>query len=717
MKKIILVMLTLIVLFVAVFTFVGCSSNNDFGVNILTNSNFEEQSQSGSEIGWIKSTDSSTAVTFPYNTHDDSWDPKLGNYYAKFNVTSGYKYAAQTVSLKKNASYYISAYVKVSSITPQDDIGFRIGFETQAEEFKGFNLTKSTNDEWITINYYFTSAEDCDAKFTIGIGSPSKNATGVAYADNIVLERVKEIPQAYVDENTVEVLKYSTTYSLSNGGSITFVVLMSLVSLCIAGLVYFLVAKSMKEKQNVLMPEKEHSDLYKKINEKIDLAKVKSVLTSDFAIFVYILVGSLLVRFIVAVCTFGMTSNVSQLESLGELGKSSGLLSFYSLNESSNAPMGGAVTYTVLAHIAAGLKIKSASLGYAILMRLPQILADIIVTYMIYSFVSSNKDSKSAAIYSAFYAFVPVFFFFTSFYGAIESVAIMFMVGMVLAMLKKDYILPPVLYMCALMFSNYMLIILPVVLAYQVIGIIYDKESRWYNVASIATALILFYMFGFIMTFDSVKNGQGFEYFVRMYNSFASNKYLSTDSFNMYAIFGAANSKTRTTLVEVLNWLFVAGMSAWPIFVYYKNRNRLDLVLNMGLMFIAYALIGAGSTITILPLGLILLLMYIAIVPESRLFVCFALLSTFSFLNVAQLASQSGYISNITGATYTPFLHNSAFLIVFSIFAVLAFFYLVYVAVDVTLYNQANEIAPLDKDLKKQITSIFVKTKDAKNRK
>ena len=219
------------------------------------------------------------------------------------------------------------------------------------------------------------------------------------------------------------------------------------------------------------------------------------------------------------------------------------------------------------------------------------------------------------------------------------------------------------------------------------------------------------------MTFDSVKNGQGFEYFVRIYNSFASNKYLSTDSFNMYAIFGAANSKTRTTLVEVLNWLFVAGMSAWPIFVYYKNRNRLDLVLNMALMFIAYALIGAGSTITILPLGLILLLMYVAIVPESRLFVCLALLSTFSFLNVAQLASQSGYISNITGAVYTPFLHNSAFLIVFSIFAVLAFFYLVYVSIDVTFYNQANEIAPLDKDFKKQLKSIFVRTKEAKTRK
>ena len=216
------------------------------------------------------------------------------------------------------------------------------------------------------------------------------------------------------------------------------------------------------------------------------------------------------------------------------------------------------------------------------------------------------------------------------------------------------------------------------------------------------------------MTFASVKNGDVFVYFARIYDFFENNSFLSTDSFNLYAIFGAANLKTRSTLVEVFNWLFVAAMSAWPIFVYYKNRNRLDLILNSGLMLIAYAIIGAGSTIDILPLGLILLLMYITIVPEARLFVCYGVLATLSFMNVAQLASQSGYISNVSGATYTPFVNNNAFIIVFSIFAVLAFFYLIYVSIDVTYFNQANEIQPLDKNFAKQIKSIFVKNKEAK---
>ena len=704
--------LTILIILTATVAFMACQKNDDIGVNILANSDFEELSTSGKEANWTVS-DSST-VTFVKNTKDDDdYDPKLGVYYAKFNVSGDYKYASQSVSLKKNATYMITAYVKVTSVSSNDEIGFRIGFDTEDVEFTGFNITEAGDGEWQTITYYFTSSEEADAKFTIGVGSPSKTATAVAYADNITLARVTEVPAAYLEENTIEVLKYTKKYSLADAGSICFVVFMALASLCIAGLVYFLIAKSMTPKDKFEAP-KEHTALYNKINEKINLEKVKSILSSDFAIFLYILVGSLLVRFIVAVCSYGMTSNISSLESLALSGKSSGLLSFYSKNESTTTPLGGVVTYTFLAHVATWLKIKSASLGYAILMRLPQMLADIVVTYMIYSFVATNKDTKNAAIYSGFYAAIPVFFFFGSFYGALESIAIAFLAGMALAMLKKDYILTPILYMCALLFSNFVLVIFPVVIAYQVIGMIYDEDTRWMNLASVVVTIVLFYAFTIVMSFESVKSGKLFLYFERLYQTFKDLKYLSTDSFNLYAVFGAANNKIRTTLIEVFNWIFVAAMSVWPIYVYLKNKNRLDLILNCGLMLIAYAILGAGSTIVILPLGLILLMLYLTIVPDSRLYVCFSALATLSFLNVAQLASQSGYISNVSGATYTAFLNNSAFIIVFSILTVIAFFYLVYVSIDITYFNQSNEIAPLDKNFAKQIKSIFVKNKDTK---
>ncbi len=716
MKKTILVILAVIILLVSSLALTACKSDDDIGVNILSNPNFEELTTSGTETGWVVS-DTST-VSFVYNYHDDSYDPRLGNYYAKFNVSGAYQYITQTVSLKENAQYLITAYVKVTSVGATDNIGVRFGFETQSgTEFTGYNLTATTEDQWAEITYYFTSSEKVDAKFTIGVGSKTVNASATAYVDNVVLTRVDEIPASYIEDNTIEVLKYSKSTTLDDAGSICFVVFMALASLLIAGLVYFLIAKSMTKKEALYKEEKVETPENTTQKGSFDWNKVKKALSSELAIFIYILFGSLIVRFIVAVCTFGMRNNIDSLEALAQLGMNGGLLSFYTTNSTQTTPIGGVVTYTVLANVATWLKIRTASLGYAILMRLPQILADLVVTYMIYSFVASNKDTKQASIYSGFYAFIPLFFFFGSFYGAMESIAIAFLVGMALSILKKDYILTPVLYMCALLFSHYALVIFPVVLGFQVIGMIFDKETRWQNLALVVVCIILFYMFGFIMTFESVKSGDVFVYFKRIYQFFKDNVYLSTDSFNMYAIFGAANSKTRSTLVEVLNWLFVAGISAWPIFVYYKNRNRLDLILNAGIMLVAYALIGAGSTVVILPIGLALIMIYLTMVPDARLFLCYSVLATLSFVNIAQLASQSGYISNVTGATYTAFASNSAFLIVFSVFAVIALFFLIYVSIDITFYNQSNEIAPLSKDFKKQIKSIFVKTKDAKKTK
>ena len=97
MKKTLLILLTLAIIFTTAMVFVGCKSKDDIGVNILSNSNFEELTTSGKEATWVVS--DSSAVTFIKNSKDgDDYDPKLGTYYAKFNVSGAYQYASQTIS-------------------------------------------------------------------------------------------------------------------------------------------------------------------------------------------------------------------------------------------------------------------------------------------------------------------------------------------------------------------------------------------------------------------------------------------------------------------------------------------------------------------------------------------------------------------------------------------------------------------------------------------
>ena len=74
---------------------------------------------------------------------------------------------------------------------------------------------------------------------------------------------------------------------------------------------------------------------------------------------------------------------------------------------------------------------------------------------------------------------------------------------------------------------------------------------------------------------------------------------------------------------------------------------------------------GAGSLVTIMPIGLAILVLYLVIVPENRMMAASGSLATLSFLNIAQLASQSGFISAVEGAQYVSFEPKSAFMIIF----------------------------------------------------
>lgn len=721
MNKKFLYLLTIIVLVVSLtICFSSCSKKGEYGVNVLTNSSFEEKGSNGLSISnWVAS--DSTSVSFISNTRDDdAYNVKLGKYYANIKASGQYVYLAQNVTLEKNEIYRITAIVKVDSIVEKDGIGLRFGFDTDAD-FYGLNIVDVTDDEWIDVEYYFTSSTNKEVKFVIGVGSPNITTSGVVYVDNVVLEKVKEVPNSYLEQvDEIEVLKFADDYSLNSAGSISFVVIMSIVSLLMVAGIWVLLKLAKKGPSLKAELHEEQEQIAVDKNKEI-FNKIVKFLSSNFAMFLYVLVGAFLIRFIISICSFGMVSQIDSLETLAESGVKEGLLSFYSVNESSS-PVGITLLYTILGHLAQVMNIKVASLGYSLLMRLPLVIADIVIVYSIYAFASKHADERQATVYAGIYAFMPIFFFHGAFYGSTETIGLMFIILTLMALLNKDYIFTSLLYTLALLFSNFALIILPIILIFEVYAIITDSENRIALIISMFASFVIFFALALLATWDSVRDGNVFEYFKRMYKYFQDIKYLTLDSFNIYAIFGAGSSKGRTTLIEVLNWLFVAGMSACPAYLYIKNKNRSDLVLYAGLMFVAYGVFGAGSLVTIMPIGLAILVLYLVIVPENRMMAASGSLATLSFLNIAQLASQSGFISAVEGAQYVSFEPKSAFMIIFSIITVLISFYLIYVAVDVSFYSQASEITPfkngIKSDILETISSFKKKSSKAKvNRK
>lgn len=667
-KKLIVVLL---IALVASLALMGCSRVKP-DTEILVNGGFETyDSENKTADGWtIKP---GTTANWGANSADGSsdYDSSLGKRYFYLN-SSGYHYISQTVKLEKNATYRISAYINAISLTGTAGVYF-----DGAVDPVGAIVTEKT-DGWQTVEQYFTSTVGGEVTLLVAVGTSNANASGtvnVAF-DNISLEKVDGVD----DDVEVAVLRMSEGYTMSDGGSIAFTVLFTLISMGIFAGMFFLI-RSVIENRVGVMPEDGDGKGVKFLN----------AMTSRTASFVYVLLSAFIVRFIVVLASAEGNDLIASWVELAKNIATGGFVSFY--NGTTTEPQGVIWLTGIIGYIAKGLGMGD--VGYSILLRMPMVIADLMVCYMIYACAAKYQNERTATVYGFFYAILPVFFILGSLYGSMQSIAIAFIVAMAISMLGKKYVSTGVYYTLALFFSNYALILLPVILLYQIYGMVTDKTSVVKTSVTMACCFVAFYLLSLPLCWGGVSGGNVLMVFKKMYSFFdVSNPHLSDNAFNLYNVF-ASGSKLRTgnVILEIGNWLFVLGMSAYAVYHYIRSANRLDLVLLSGVMFIAYAAIGAQSTMEIMPIGLALLLMYIVITPDIRLYIVAGILSALSFLNIAQFLSRSGFIRGVDNAAFLDFESKSAFMIIFSILTVAAAFYLLYVACDITINSYIKPIA------------------------
>ncbi|MDE6614199.1 MAG: carbohydrate binding domain-containing protein [Clostridia bacterium] len=667
-KKIIIVMLIAVIALIAL---VGCNKVQP-DTEILVNGDFENyDAENKTSEGWT--INPGTTATWSRNTNDgsDEYNSALGKYYFSLK-SSGYNYIAQDVKLEKNATYKLSAYINAVNLT-----GTAGAYFVGSVDNLGAVVTERT-DGWQQVEQYFTSTVKGTVTLIVAVGTEQVSASGSTDVrfDNISLQKVDGVE----DDVDVAILRMSEGYTMADGGSTSFVVLFTLLSIGICVGMFFILRGVIQNRVG-LHPNDGTSNGDKFLN----------VMTSRTASFIYVLLTAFVVRFIVVLASAEGNDLIMNWAELAKEIATKGFPSFY--DNASNEPQGIIWVVGILGYIAKGLGMGD--VGYSILLRMPSVIADLMICYMVYSCASKYQNERTAVVYGFIYAILPVFFVLGSLYGSMQSIAIAFIVAMALSMLNKKYISTGVYYTLALMFSNYALILLPVVLLYQIYGLITDKTSVVKTSVTMACCFVVFYLISLPLCWKGVSSGNVLMVFRKMYAFFSvSNPLLSDNTFNLYAIF-AAGGKLRSdnVIFNLGNWLFVIGMTAFVVYHYIRTANRLDLVLLSAIMFIAYSALGTQSTLDIMPIGLVLMLIYIIITPDIRLYIGTSLLAAFSFLNIAQLLSRSGFIRGVDNAAWLDFEGKNAFMIIFSILTVAAVFYMLYVVCDITLNSYVKPIA------------------------
>ena len=673
-KKLLIITLIIVIALVAL---VGCNKGKvDYDTEILVNGEFENYHlQDGRNVAdnWTNSTNFNVDLA-QHDSISSEYIAALGKRYLHFNLsTAGFYYVSQKVTLEKNALYKLTAYVNA-----EDDISGGAGvFFKGSVDTTGILVTQST-DGWKEYTQYFTSAVKGEVELLVALGREGVNGSGEVSFDNISLQKVDGAP----DDETVAILRMKEGYDMADGGSITFVVLFTLISAGIIVGMFFMI-KSILQNKVGMRPNDGTTGGDKFLN----------VMTGSTARFIYVLLAAFAIRFITVLATAEGNTVVNSMVSLAKSVAGNGFLSYY--DNYVYEPQGVVWLMGIFGYLGRALNMEN--VGYSILVRMPMMIADLTICYMLFTCAAKYQNERMATTYGFIYAILPVFFIFGSLYGSVQAVAIAFLVAMALAMLQKKYVSTGIFYTLALFFSNYALILLPVILLYQIYALVTDKSSIVKTAITMAGCFVVFYLISLPLCWNQVAKGDVFCVFTKMYQFFSvSNSKLSDNAFNLYSIF-AAGGKIRpdNMFLDLCNWLFVIAMSAYVVYHYIKTANRLDLVLLSGVMLVAYSVIGAQGNIDTLPMGLTLILIYLIITPDIRLYICTGALATLSFLNIAQLFSRSGFISGVDNATLLDFERKDAFLIVFSILTVAAVFYLLYVAVDMTL---ASNVLLIEKE-------------------
>ncbi len=166
-------------------------------------------------------------------------------------------------------------------------------------------------------------------------------------------------------------------------------------------------------------------------------------------------------------------------------------------------------------------------------------IADLTICYMLFSCASKYQNERTCDDLRIYLRnFAGILRVRQSLRLGAHIISMAFLVAMAISMLQKKYVSTGVFYTLALFFSNYALILLPVILLYQIYAIVTDKSSIVKNAVTMAACFAVFYLISLPLCWSEVAKGDVLcVFFPRCMRLFASaNSKLSDNAFNLFML-------------------------------------------------------------------------------------------------------------------------------------------------------------------------------------
>lgn len=668
---------------------VGCSSKVDYEQEIINNSNLEQKSE-----GWTYFTDDSAKVTYtekvlsPGTTDYENDSAKHGRTYIGIDSKSAgsYGYFSQEVSLDKNAVYILSVDVKVTTkISTEGSLGAFVGL---AEANVIAQSVTALNSEWQTIQVCFrnNSFDKVNVRFGLGTES-SKVKSGYAYFDNISLKKI-ENPDVSASGLIVYDLGkkgtngFSQNY-LTTGEGIAFTVVLVVIG---AAVMYGLYVWYRRNKSLELVVSE---------NSEVVQSKAKAFFTSSAFLIALSAIIAFVVRFVLSVTLYGHGDSLNNLTIAANGFATDGLITYYFTSETYYTP-GVSYVLWIMGLLSKSFGLLTGSKGMAIFIKIPAIIADLIIVFVLFFLANKKVGTIKAFIISTAYALVPAVFIASSVYCSYYSIGILFLLLALVNAREKKIVKLTVYYTLSVLFMAESLWIFPLLVVYAVVVYVKDADKRNVLPISATVSLIASYLITLPLSFNFFATGKPFIVLERYCTIFSVNKLFTDGAFNIYAMCGQSGVAVNTAGV-VMSAILSAISLLFCICLYIKSRDRQQLVLLAGYSILLVFTFSVRMSPLVTIIALSVLYLYVVMSGNRKVLTSTASLSIIATLSMCYELMICKYVPGGSNAQEIAVSYNDPVAIVFSLAWVLITLYLGVVVWNVCINKVNSPVSSINK--------------------
>lgn len=409
-------------------------------------------------------------------------------------------------------------------------------------------------------------------------------------------------------------------------------------------------------------------------------------------VFVAVCAAAVIVRVLLSVIFYGHPTDIVCFMAWSQLMAEVGPAGFYVSGMFTDYPPGYMYVLWLCGEAAKLFGVAYGSDMYALMVKIPAIIADVAAAIMVYRIAARNKNERVGFVLMLVTLFLPVFMFISGAWGQIDQILSVLLLLSALLIIDDKLIAAGALYGLAILMKPQALMVGPVLAAVYFCKI-FDSDKRLKTalktllavLAAVAVIIVLALPFG---------AGRELTWLTEKYFSTATSyPYASIEAFNLMALCGGnwTSVEAGDFIFSYGTWgtIFIALSVAYPVFLYVIGRKKGSGALLLVAAFELCAIFALGQYMHeryLFP-ALILLLAAYAVYKDKRLFVAFAMLSTTLLFNVL---AAFVIIDNpdARAATYDAMLYIG------SAATLISFGYLAYAATDILLRGKCRVAAP-----------------------